>query len=174
MTTLPAGADVALAQLRKRLAADAAEQADAVIAAADAEADALLDSARRDVERIRADAESRGADTAAEVSRTRSAQVRRRAHSRVLEASAEVREQLRSAVRAAAAELPTDPRYPVFRARLVERARALLGEGATVADAPGGGVVVTDGARRLDFSLRALADQALEAQETELESLWQV
>jgi vacuolar-type H+-ATPase subunit E/Vma4 len=174
MKALPDGADEALAPLRHRLAADAAEQADALITAAKAEADALLDAGRRTADSIRADAERSGVEAAADAARAHSAQARRRAHSRVLTAAAAVRERLRSEVMAAAAELPADPRYPALRARLVERGRALLGDDATVIDIADGGVVLTSGARRLDLSLRALAERAMAAQEQELETLWRV
>lgn len=174
MKTLPDGADQALAPLRRRLASDAAQQADALARAAEAEATSLLEAARREADSIRAEAERSGEESATEAARAHSAQARRRAHSLVLAAAADARDRLRSEVLAAAAELPADPRYSALRARLIDRGRMLLGDEATVEDAVGGGVLLIAGERRLDLSLGALAGQAMAAHEQELAALWQV
>ncbi|MEY9951617.1 hypothetical protein [Leifsonia sp. EB34] len=172
MRGLPKEAVEALGPLRRRIAADARAQAAALIASARSAADALVSEARERADAITRDARTSGEDTAASAAAEKTARVRREARGLLLNAAAAVRQHLRDDVDAAVEGLTDDPRYPAIRAALIERGRATLGSQAEVVDVPAGGVVLVDGACRLDLSLRTLAHQAFDAREHDLSARW--
>ncbi|MFD0034370.1 hypothetical protein ACFVJK_40370 [Streptomyces sp. NPDC127172] len=80
---------------------------------------------------------------------------------------AELRNAVREGVRRALAE------GAVPQARLAEAARAVLGTGAQVTAAGGGGVTAEVPGRRVDLSADALADRALSRLGARAETLWE-
>ena len=68
--------------------------------------------------------------------------------------------------------LSADPSYPALFERLCERARAELGADAVLREHPDGGVVAEVPGRRLDLSLPALADRAVDDLGSEVTRLW--
>lgn len=172
MTGLPAGSAAALEPIRRWLRDAAEAQAAEIRDSAEQEAVALLAAAQAEADRIRQDAVAEGEAAARSAAALRSAQVRRRASGTVLAQQEELRLTLRREVVRAAMAARTDPRYPQLVDRLVEHGRAVLGPDATVTQSPDGGVVVERGSRRLDLSLPALATQALDERQGEVERLW--
>ncbi|GAB2920724.1 hypothetical protein GCM10027075_20790 [Streptomyces heilongjiangensis] len=63
--------------------------------------------------------------------------------------------------------------YASLRAWLEQRARALLGPAADVAEHADGGVVARAPGRRVDLSLTALADRATDRVGGEVRTLWE-
>ncbi len=78
-------------------------------------------------------------------------------------------EELRRRVAAAVGRLAEDP---ALRGRLVAAVWARLGPDATVLDAAGGGVVGVAAGRRIDLSLAAVAERAVDALGGEVRALW--
>jgi len=72
-------------------------------------------------------------------------------------------------VAAAVGRLAEDP---ALRGRLVAAVWARLGPDATVLDAAGGGVVGVAAGRRIDLSLAAVAERAVDALGGEVRALW--
>src|SRR5664280_943997 len=68
----------------------------------------------------------------------------------VLTAQRDLYDELRACSRAAVARLRDDPDYPRMLARLSDRARAALGSAAVLGEPEDGGIVATDGVRRVD------------------------
>ena len=62
--------------------------------------------------------------------------------------------------------------HPQLRDRLAARARAELGPDARITDATDGGLLAEAPGRRLDLSLDALADLAVDALGAEVNRLW--
>ena len=153
----------ALEPVRLALLADARSEAEQLIAAARAAGDTLVAEAeqRADaaVEQARRRAVLAGAAQADQAAR----RAHRVGHRAVLHTEDEQRRQLVDRVRSAVAGVRTDARYPELLDHLEQLARTQLGDGAvTVRDPePDGGVVATDGPRRVDYRLPALADRAL-------------
>ena len=157
---------------------------------------ALLDDATAEAERIRADArrraDSRAADAeqevAAEVAQVNQrqaiasaahaeqerARARADAHATMLGVREELRRRLLDAVRDAAMQLRDDVRYPALLDHLEAMARDQLGPEARLERDPAGagGVVAVAGARRVDYTLPALAERALREHGDEVASLW--
>ncbi len=162
-----------LSPVRQALLADASTDAEQIIATARREGDEIVERAEREVrasiERARLLARATGrAHTTRQLARAR-----RGAATEVLRAQEGLRRQLVVATRAAASQLPDDARYDVLLDRLVELAVAQLGPGALVdRDPAGGGVVATNGNRRVDFRLAVLADRALATIADEVTRLW--
>lgn len=155
-------------------------------------ADALLDKARREAARIRTEAHAAadaqvaqaraeaaqtvavaraaGRSEAAASARTERVRARRRARSIVLAARRETYEELRRRVRSAVASLFAENPATVDRLRRLAVDRA--GPGARVLTAPGGGVIAVAPGRRVDCSVSALADHAVDLLGAEVERLW--
>lgn len=136
----------------------ARQTAGAELAEAWATAAAILERAA-DAGRVDADAVIAAERTAA----------RRSARAVELAAQREVYEELRRRVAAAVARLAEDP---ALRGRLVAAVRARLGPDATVLEAAGGGVVGVAAGRRVDLSLVAVAERAVDALGGEVCELW--
>lgn len=172
MRTLDGESAAALTPVRAWLAGDAEAQAGTVLAEAEDEARRIIDDSDREAAAIRADARRRGRALATASAREQSMRVGRQARSLVLAAAARIRERVQTDLTAAAEGLPSDPRYPALRERLVQRGRALLGEDAQLFDAAGGGVVLVSGQRSIDLSMPTLVAQAMTANADWLEELW--
>ncbi|WP_234532681.1 hypothetical protein AB5J52_04080 [Streptomyces sp. R39] len=160
----------ALEPVRAGLLRTARAEAAAVLDGARAEAEEVLRAARTTAEESLARARDLGtADGAAAARRERTRAVQD-AWTAELAARAEVyarlRDQVRAGVRRALAEDTGRQR------RLTRTARALLGPGARVAEAPGGGVTAEVPGRRADLSADALADRALDRLGARAETLW--
>ena len=170
--TLPADAEAALAPLRARLLDDARATASGILAEAREKADALEAEAEEEAAGIRATAAAAGVETARSEVALRAARVRRQAHERVLAAQSDLRLEVHRRVRERAMALVEDPRYPALLERLRAQARASLGPGAVLTESPDGGLVAEAGSRRLDLTLRTLADIMFEAAADEVTRLW--
>jgi len=157
---------------------------------------ALLEDARAEAEQIEAEARRvaddvrRGSieETDAEVERERHrselaaqayantvlARARNAARAEVLRKQEELRRQLGARVRAAALEIRCDERYPSLLERLDALAVGQLGDAAIIMHdrGPEGGAIATCGTRRVDYTLVALADRALDAISDEAVQLW--
>ena len=167
-------ADLTLQPLRTALLADAQATADALLEDvvresrgdtrdARAEADAM-------VARARASAQ---AQTQADARRELAA-ARRDASLAVLQARRAAYELLRRDVISAALELRNDARYPSLLDRLEGRVRATLGGDARIERDPPDAAASSGAAtaRTVDATLPTLAEQALEDLGVEIESLW--
>jgi vacuolar-type H+-ATPase subunit E/Vma4 len=73
---------------------------------------------------------------------------------------------------AGATALAETAEYEALRARLADRAREQLGPQALLVESPDGGIVASAGNERVDLSLPALADRALERSGPEVAALW--
>lgn len=148
----------------QRLRDDAGADAGRTIAQAEEDADAEVEEVQRRsaiANRAHADQER--------------ARARADGHNRVLAARERIHQQLRTSVREAARQLRSDPRYPALLDHYEARALADLGPTAHVDrdPDPAGGIVATAGQRRVDYSLDALADLAVDALADEVATLWQ-
>jgi vacuolar-type H+-ATPase subunit E/Vma4 len=169
---LTAAADAALDPVRAALLATARRDAAAVRQKATRQQAELLTDARHVADTLLATARAEGAAEATASVATRTAQSRREARRALLAAQRELYDELRRRCRAAATGLVESPDYEGIRRQLVEQAQARLGPDATVTDSPGSGVVASAGTKRLDLSLPALADRALECSSAEVTRLW--
>lgn len=164
--------DDPLAPVRESLLARARADAERVGAEAAAEADGVLSTARRQAETILADAREQGAAEAARVAAAARARARRQARGLLLAGQRQALEALRRRSRDAVTALRGDPNHRLLRRRLERIARELAGPGATVVESPDGGVVAEGPGRRVDCSLTALADRAVDALGAKAEGLW--
>lgn len=161
-----------LRPVREALLAQAREDADRVIAAARAEAAAVLDAAHREADAIRGRARALGQADAEAVLAARRSRTRRAARATVLRAQRDVYDEVHRRVRAAVTAMRDDDAYPGLLARLAAQGRATLGADATVTESSTGGVVCESGGRRAVYTLEALADRALAAQQSGVAELW--
>jgi len=162
----------ALDPVRDLLLARARAEADRTRAEAAAEAGAVLAEARDQAAAILAEARKRGATDGAEVAAAERAAAVRRARGVLLAARRQAYEALRRQARAAVRELRQDPGYPRLRRRLARLALEQAGPHAVVREPPEGGAVAEAPGRRVDCSLDALADRAVDALGAEVEGLW--
>ncbi|WP_350275738.1 V-type ATP synthase subunit E family protein [Kribbella sp. HUAS MG21] len=169
---LTAAADAALGPVRSALLTAARADAAAILGGAEAQRGELLGQAQRTAAELIAEARSTGAADATALLAIRLAQSRREARRSALTAQRELYDELRRRCRAAASALAESSEYEGIRRRLVDMAREQLGPEAVIEDSPGGGVVASAGSRRMDLSLPALADRALERSGPEVAALW--
>ena len=162
----------ALEPVRTALLARARADADATTARAEADAADRLAEARTEAAAILAAARSEGEQDAATVRARAAARAHREARETVLRAEREAYGRLYRQARTGVAALRADPRYPALVERLRDRARAQLGAEAVVREHPDGGVVAEVPGRRLDLSLPALADRAVDDLGAEVTRLW--
>jgi vacuolar-type H+-ATPase subunit E/Vma4 len=158
--------------VRRALLDDAAVEVASVVAAAEADAQALVDEAQTEVEHAVDRARRRAASSAAAAAEQQLTAARRRARAELFRARSEVWNEVVDRVRIAADRLPDDPRYPALEAHLVELARAQLGEDAVIERDPAGGFVAGAGGRRVDYRMPAIADRAVAANTDEVVALW--
>lgn len=169
---VPAGLPTAVAPVREALLAHArAEGADA-LARAEAAAEQLVSGARDEAAAIRAEARAAGERDAAAIRARDVARARREARGAVLRAQSAAYEELRRRARESVRALREDPEYPVLVDALRARAVARLGSDAVVRELPEGGVLAEVPGRRLDLSLDALADAAVERLGGVVQQLW--
>lgn len=161
-----------LAPVREALLADARGDADRIFAEADADVEAVRRRTAEECDRIRREARSRGAADAEEMAAAERARARRQARAVVLRARGRAYDGLRRQVRDAAVALAGSADYPELRARLVEQARALVGDSARVSETADGTVVAEDGGRRAVLSLAVVAERLLDRMGPDLEGLW--
>ena len=92
----------------------------------------------------------------------------------MLECKEDIRRRFHLAVRAAALDLEDDARYPDLIDMLEALARKQLGPAARIERDPGGlgGIAAADGSRRVDYTLPALAERALESVADKVALLW--
>lgn len=178
MSTVPERAPVdpaalqALGPVRDWLVETARRDADTVLARARTEAEERLARARAGAAELVTAARAEGAAQGAEAAARELARARREARASVLRAQTELQEQLRVQAREAVSALRSDAGYPALREQLAARAVAALGPGASVTEAPSGGVEARTGGRRVDLSLAVLADRALARLGAEVTRLW--
>ncbi len=146
----------AVEPVRRALREAAEQEAAAVLQEAARQARDLEAAARAEAAGLLSAAEAEGEAAAQAQAVRRSAQLRRQAHEVVLARRNTVRHELEQRLRAAAADLRTDPRYPELLQRLTAQCHQILGEDAIVRESPQGGVVAESGTRSLDLSLPAL------------------
>ncbi|GAA2312312.1 hypothetical protein GCM10010402_85220 [Actinomadura luteofluorescens] len=162
----------ALAPVREALADGARSEAARLVADAERDAAALVDEARAEASRALDGARAEGrADGALAAAAARS---RARAASRaiVLGARRRAYEELRRRVRGEVRALFDGPDAPAIEEALATRARTLLGAGARVERAGGGGLVGRVRDAEVDLSADALTDRAMAALGTEVADLW--
>ncbi|WP_329537569.1 hypothetical protein OG568_55325 (plasmid) [Streptomyces sp. NBC_01450] len=161
----------ALDPVRAELLRAARASADAVRDRARADADETLRAARATAEQVLAQARDLGTvEGAADAERERVRAVQD-AWAAELVVRAEVYAELRNAVREGVRRALAEGAVP--RARLAEAARSVLGTGAQVTAADGGGVTAEVPGRRVDLSADALADRALSRLGARAETLWE-
>lgn len=163
MTTRPEQAlGQALTPVRAALLSTARHDADECIAAARAQAAGILAAAAEEAEMIITAAREAGAADAAAVFAAGQTRSRRAARARTLRARRAAYESLRARSRAAVGRLRDEPGYAAICATLTTVANRLLGPAAEIMEADGG-IVARSGARRVDLSLTAFADRAVDA-----------
>ncbi len=172
MSVLLPESEPALAPVRSWLVDDARREADRLVGEARRAAADQLDRARQEAAQAVARAGAEGEEQAAEAAERAMARARRQARGVVLAAQEQVRSQLRDAVRDAVSTLRREPTYPAVLTALATTAREVLGPQALVHEAPDGGVLAEAGSRRVDLSLGALAERALDDLEAEVARLW--
>ncbi|MFC5957217.1 hypothetical protein ACFP51_22895 [Streptomyces pratens] len=163
----------ALDPVRAELLRAAHADADACLARAEREAAARLDQARAEARTVLDDARRQGEADGTNAARDLLVRARREARSRTLSARREPYEELRSEAAERVRELRRADGYALLRERLEQRARVLLGPGAEVIEHADGGVVAQVRGRRVDLSLTALAERALDSMGAEVRSLWE-
>lgn len=172
MSKLPSGSEASLESVRYALRRRADTEAGRLADDALAQSEQILAAARAEAEEIRKTAEEQGREAARAEAAGRSARIRRQARRTVLAQQEALRGELVSQVRQQTQELRSDPRYPRMLRILTDRADNILGPMASVTESYRGGVTATAGSRHLDFSLPALAEQALENHAGEVHRLW--
>jgi len=153
----------ALAPVRAALLATARHDADQRVASAHARAAEILAAARERAEGINSAARDAGIADAETVFATEQARSRRAARARTLRARREAYEQLRLRSREAVVGMRGEPGYAAIRATLTTAGSRLLGPAAEIVEADGGGVIARSAGRRVDLSLTAFADRAVDA-----------
>ncbi len=159
----------ALAPLRSALLARATAEAAQEVAEAQRQADSLVTQAYATAQADLETAASLGRSDAETVIVAHRSRARRAARLGELAAQREVYDELHRRVTAAMARLADEP---ALRDRLVAQVRAVLGPDATVLDVPGGGVIGHMAGRRVDFSLRAAAERAVNELGAGVRELW--
>lgn len=143
-----------------------------MLAEVDAEADAIMAAAQRDADAIRSAARAEGESDAAAVLTAEHARVRRQARAVVLAAQREAYDELRSQVVRALSAVRDDPGYQPWRDRLAEQARTVLGTDAVVSEPAEGGVIAEKNGRRAHYTLVGLADHVITSMGADVEGLW--
>jgi hypothetical protein len=154
------GAAEELAPLRTALVELARADEARVLAAADADAADTLARADQEVRQLTAAARTQAADDAADLLARLQSRHDREARAVELRARRAAYDELVRRAHLAADQLA---REPAVHDRLVGLARAALGPEASVRDDGDGGVVAELAGRRVEYSLRALADEAVAA-----------
>ena len=162
----------ALAPVRAALLRRAREEAAGITARARRQAEDALARARGDAASQLASAREAGRAQAVPLAAALRSRGRREARAAVLNAQREAYEELRRQVRASVAALRGGPEYGPLMKRLREDAARAAGSGATVTEAPGGGVIARAPGIVVDCSLSRLADAAVDALGGQVTQLW--
>jgi vacuolar-type H+-ATPase subunit E/Vma4 len=165
--------DDALHPVRAELLRAAHTDAQGLVTRADREAAALLDRARSEARAILDEARRQGRIDGGDAARDLLLRARREARSRTLAARREAYEELRRTATERVGDVRRADGYTSVRERLEQRARVLLGPAAEVSEHADGGVVGRAPGKRVDLSLSALADRALDRMGAEVGSLWE-
>ncbi|MFC4463626.1 hypothetical protein ACFPH6_03240 [Streptomyces xiangluensis] len=163
----------ALRPVREELLRAAHADAEALLARTEREAAALLDQARAEARAILDEARRQGESDGADAARDLLVRARREARSRALAARRKSYDELRLEAAERVRELRGTDGFASLRERLEHRARVLLGADAEVSEHADGGVVARVPGRRVDLSLTALADRALDRMGAEVRRLWE-
>lgn len=161
-----------LEPVRRALLDDAADEVASIVAAAEADAQELMDEARTEVEHAVDRARRRAASSAAAAAEQQLTAARRRARAELFHARSEIWHEVVDRVRLAAGRLPDDPRYPALEAHLEQLARGQLGDDALIEHDPAGGFEASAGGRRVDYRMPTVADRALASVIDEAVALW--
>jgi cell division septum initiation protein DivIVA len=153
----------ALTPVRESLLATARADADRMASAADVHANEVIAAATDQAARILEDARAGGAADAETAFASERARSHRRGRARVLQARRLAYDQLRAQARAAVAGLRQEPEYAGIRETLIAAARRILGPDVEIHDADSGGIIAQLADRRIDLSLAALTDRAVDA-----------
>ena len=151
-----------LRPLREALVAAARREADARVAAATVRAEELLNTARQAAEKRVASAREEGAADARRSAAAELATARSQARTVVLTTRSSLDDELRARVLERVRELRDDATYDSLRVALQRRGRALLGDAAAYHEPDVGGVIIEAAGRRIDASLDALAQWAVD------------
>ena len=163
---------VALAPVRAALLRRDREDAAGITAEARRQAEAALARARSEASAQLASAREAGRAQAVPLAAALRSRGRRGARAAVLNAQHDAYEELRAQVRASVASLRGKPGYDLLVKRLREDAGRAAGPGATVSEAPGGGVIARAPGIVVDCSLSRLADAAVDALGGQVTRLW--
>ncbi|MFB9907791.1 hypothetical protein [Allokutzneria oryzae] len=157
-----------LRTVRSALLGEAEADAEARLAEARHDVDAMTALARARAKELRDGAEATGRADALRQLRMRRGQAHRHVRTAELAAQRVIYDELRDRIRA---ELGRLLRAGDLQARLVAHVRGLLGSDAAVTDGPDGvsGVL---GSRRVDLSLDALTDRAVDDLGGSVQQLW--
>lgn len=162
----------ALERVRAELLRRARGDAERVIADAQREADRIIaeasDTARTVAEKACAAGEAAGTRAAA----AEMASLRRALRQEVLSAQDDAYRRWRQHAVEAVLRLREEPNFATWQGALRKTARVALGDDARVVEDPDGGVVAELGRRRLDLSLPAIAERALDQIAPQADGLW--
>ena len=147
--------------LRNALLSRARGQAAACVSRARSETTAEVDAARADADQAVLDARRRGEIEGANAVAIDDALVRRQVHALLLAARRSVYEQLQLKTRTNVTQLHGEPIYRDLRDTMTSAGRSLIGPNASVRDIDDGCVIESSG-RRVEVTLRSLADWALD------------
>ncbi|MGW3472141.1 hypothetical protein ACWDKQ_27580 [Saccharopolyspora sp. NPDC000995] len=165
---MSASVQAALVPLRESLVARARHEAERNLHEARQEARVMIANARETAQAILDDAAAQGRADANAMLAAEKARSRQAARAVELVAQREVFEELTNAVTTSLARRGD----PALRDRLATRARTVLGHGAQVRDAPGGGVIGEAPGRLLDLSFHMAAARAVEELGADVERMW--
>lgn len=163
MITAGEGIHEDLAAVRAALLAAAQADAQQTLRSARDRAAAVISEAQAEAGQIRAEAAQAGAADASTALATAQAAARRRARTIELRAHRQAYDALRAESAAAVTALVGAPEYADVRAKLTAAARRVLGPTATIRDIAAGGVIADADGRTLNLSLAALVEPAVAA-----------
>jgi vacuolar-type H+-ATPase subunit E/Vma4 len=169
---LPTGSSAALDPVRAALLSQAHSDAQTVLADARQRAEDDRATARARAAQILQAGRDVGEQQAGAAAARQLARRRRDARDTTLAAQRDLYDELRRRCHDAARALREAPDYPLLREHLTERARAALGQDASIRESPDGGVVAEAGSRRLDLSLPTLVDDELDRLGGKVRLLW--
>ncbi|MBX7431085.1 hypothetical protein JDV09_03020 [Mycobacterium sp. Y57] len=168
----PDRAAAALGPVRAELLRRANADAEKVIAAAQSDAQRVVEEATRTANQMLDRARAAGKAAGARLAANEEVALRRGLRRDVLAARDGAYRLWRQRAGEAVLALRDDPRYPQWRAALVDIAHATLGDDAQVTEDATGGVHAEKDSRRIDLSLSAIATRTVDEAAAEAESLW--
>lgn len=162
----------ALAPVRAQILRRARSDAEQVLADARNDAARICEQADDEARHLTDAARQAGEAAAASLLDAQSAAIERTLRRELLVAQDEAYNQWRRRAAEAVLRLRNDPEYPRWRDVLSGTARELLGSDARVTEAAEGGVIAESGRRRVDLSLSAVAERALDRMARHVAGLW--